>query len=276
MTPAYLAATTIPLHHARIGWENLARGAVIGASSVAAGSYIQAPISDQTFEWWQPGTALSIEWWSATFAVPTVVNYCAIAVHEIGSAGTNIFIEYDDGGGWTQVPGATLTPANDGAIMILFEDISCDAIRLAGIGGTFLPRIGVIYFGRILEMQRPVKWMGHTPTRFNRDFEKRPNKSERGQRLGVSLIREGLSGKFNIENLSEAWVRSTFDLFIVNSMRYGYFMSWRPDQFPDEVYFGWTDKPIIPVNSRGGQTRVMSVNWESDFHSPENVAAWTS
>jgi hypothetical protein len=59
-------------------------------------------------------------------------------------------------------------------------------------------------------------------------------------------------------------------------MRYGYFISWRPDQFPDEVYYGWTDKAIVPVNSQGGINRKMSVSWAMDCHSPENVQAWES
>ena len=170
MTPAYLAATAYPLLHARIGWENLARLATIAASSTNTGeSYLQAPISDQTFEWWQainlPAT------WAATFSAPQVVNYCGIAAHEIGSAGATVQVQTQNGGVWTDVTDATLTPTDDSAIMILFEDITCDAarIRITGAGGP--PRIGIIHFGHVLEMARPVKWMGHTPTRFKRDFE---------------------------------------------------------------------------------------------------------
>jgi hypothetical protein len=275
MTPAYIAATAYPLLHARIGWENLARLAAISASSTdGAEAYLQAPISDQTFEWWQ---AVNLPaWWAATFSTPQVVNYCGIAAHEIGSAGATVQVQYQTGGVWHDVTDATLTPTDDGAIMILFEDITCDAMRIRITGVSGAPRIGIIHFGRILEMTRPVKWMGHTPARFNRDFDKRPNTSDRGQRLGTSLTRLGISGQFNCDNLDETWVRNTFDNFIVNSMRYGYFISWRPDQFPAEVYFGWTDKPIVPTNSRGGVTRYMAVNWAMDCHAPENVQAWES
>jgi hypothetical protein len=275
MTPAYQAATAYPLLNARIGWENLARLAVITASSTdTAEAYLQAPISDNTFEWWQ-ATSLPA-WWSAEFSTAQIVNYCGIAAHEIGSAGATVQVQYETGGVWHDVSDAVMTPTDDSVIMFLFENIACDAmrVRLTGVSGP--PRIGIIHFGSILELTRPIRWMGHTPTRFNRDFDKRPNTSERGQRLGSSLIRQGLSGSFSVANLDETWVRSTFDSFIVNSMRYGYFISWRPDQFPSEVYFGWTDKPIKPVNSQGGTTRLMSVGWDADFHDPENVTAWVS
>lgn len=276
MTPAYLAATTIPLHHARIGYENLARGAVITASSVAPGSYLQAPASDQTWEWWQATSAHPNPWWGITFTTPTVVNYFAMAAHEVGSAGGTIWIQYDAGAGWVDVADSYLTPTDDSSIMILFEDITCNAIRAIGMGGSFSPRISVMQFGTILEMPRPVKWMGHVPAILNRNFDKRPNVSERGQRLGSSLIRQGLSGQFDVANLGEYWVRSTFDLFIRNCMRYGYFIAWRPDQFPDEVLYGWTDDPIKPVNSQGGVNRLMSVSWGMDCFDWENVTAWSS
>jgi hypothetical protein len=190
--------------------------------------------------------------------------------------GCTIHIEYDSGGGWTDIAGSISPCTEDCPIMILFEDITCNAVRvsIAGAGGH--PRIGIIHFGHVLELTRPIRWMGHTPARFKREFDKRPNESARGQRLGTSITRMGLSGEFDVENLDETWVRNTFDLFIVNSMKYGYFLAWRPDQFPDEVFYGWTDKPIIPVNSVGGVNRKMRVSWPMDIHYPENVTAWSS
>jgi hypothetical protein len=275
MTPAYIAATVYPQLNARIGWQNLARGAVITASSVAAGSYLQAPISDQTWEWWRP-TAGAGSWWAATFATTQVVNYCAIAAHELGSAGATIKVQADVGAGWVDVADAVLTPADDAPIMILFEDHAADAMRVVITAASQAPRIGIIHFGAILEMPRPARWMGHTPGVLNRSFTVRPNESERGQRLGNSLIRAGLSAAFEFSNLDETWVRSTFDLFMRNCMRYGYFISWRPDQFPDEVFYGWTDKPFAPTNSQGGINRRMSVSFPMDCFNYQNVTAWGS
>jgi hypothetical protein len=274
MTPAYLAATAIPLHHARIGWMNLARGEVLDASSTHADSFLYAPVSDQTWEWWQANNVPA--WWSVTFTTPHVVNYVGIAAHELGSYGNTVQVQYDAGGGWVDVPDAVLTPADDGAILIIFEDIIADAVRIYITGGTAAPRISVINVGKILEMVRPVKWMGHVPARFNRDYDKRPTVSERGQRLGASLIKYGLQASYSVANISEAWARNVFDLFIVNCMTYGYFISWRPDQFPDEVYYGWTDKPIVPSNSVGGITRLMAVDWNMDIHNPQSATAWGS
>jgi len=275
MTPAYLAATTQPLLNARIGWQNLARTAVITSSGVAAGASQYAPISDQTWEWWQCHH-VATSWWAATFTTPQLVNYAAIAAHELSSVGATVHVEVDVGGGWVDVADATVTPTDDSPIMILFEDIMADAIRIYITGASAPPRISVIHFGAVLEMPRPSRWMGHTPGILNRQFETRPNVSERGQRLGNSLLREGLAASFEFSNLDEHWVRTTFDLFMRNCMRYGYFLSWRPDQFPDEVLYGWTDRPFAPSNSQGGINRRMSVSFPMDCHNWQNVTAWSS
>ena len=165
---------------------------------------------------------------------------------------------------------------DDSPIMILFETIPCLGVRLVGWNSTFAPRVGVIHFGKVLEMPRPARWMGHTPGILNRQFETRPNMSERGQRLGNSLIREGLSAAYEFSNLDEHWVRTTFDLFVRNCMRYGYFMAWRPDQFPEEIFYGWTDQQFAPSNTQGGINRRMSVSWRMDCYNWENVAPWVS
>ena len=276
LTPAYLAATAQPLLHARIGWQNLARGAVITANGTASGTNLYAPANDQTWEWWQATTAPLPAYWAATFTTPQLVNYCGIAAHEAGSANMTLVLEYDAGGGWVEIADTTISPADDSPIMILFENIICNAIRIRAIAGDFAPRVCVIHFGKVLEMPRPARWMGHTPGILNRQFEVRPNISERGQRLGNSLIREGLAAAFEFSNLDEHWIRTTFDLFARNCMRYGYFISWRPDQFPDEVLYGWTDQPFPPVNSQGGINRRMSVGWRMSCHNWEGVTAWES
>lgn len=278
MTPGYIAATTQPLHHARIGWQNLARGAVITANGTAAGSNLYAPANDQTWEWWQGTLAPIPGFWAATFATPTTINYLAVAAHEGGSAQATFVIDYDAGAGWVEIPGSEFSPADDSPVMVLFENIVCDAIRIRGTGvpPLFFPRVCVIHFGKILEMPRPARWIGHVPGVLNRQFEARPNISERGQRLGNSLIREGLSAAFEFANLDEHWVRATFDLFMRNCMRYGYFIAWRPNQFPDEVLYGWTDQPFPPVNAHGGINRRMSVSWQMKCHNWQGVQAWES
>lgn len=274
MTADYIANTAYPLYFSRIGWQNLARTAVVTASSVAPGSYLQAPISDQTWEWWAPTSIPA--WWAATFPTTQLVNYCAIAAHELGSSGATVRVQYDAGGGWFDVPDAVVSPADDSPIMILFDDIPAIAMQIVITGASFSPHVSVIHFGKVLEMPRPARWMGHTPGILNRKFETRPNVSERGQRLGNSLIREGLSASFEFSNLDENWVRSTFDLFMRNCMRYGYFMAWRPQQFDDEVLYGWTDKEFAPVNSQMGVNRRMSVSFQMDCHNWQNVTAWES
>ena len=275
MTANYLVATTVPSWITRIGYENRARGELISASSEQTNTYKEACTSDQTFEWWQPSSLPA--WWEVDFQTPTEINYVGIAVHGLGSNSCTVKVQFYAVGAWWDVAGATATPTDDTPIMILFEDKNFERYRIY-ITGSGAPRIGIIYFGRILEMPRPVKWMGHTPAYFNRQIEKRPTTSERGQRLGTSIIRQGRQASFNVDLLSETWMRSTFDDFIMSAQQYGYFIAWRPTQFSDEVFFGWTDSAIIPSNTQGGLTRRMSVEWSMDIHVHDEAEyrAWSS
>lgn len=275
MTANYLAATTVDSWKTRIGYENRARGELITASSEASGTYKQACTSDQTFEWWQ--SASMPAWWAVEFTSPTTINYVGIAVHGLGANSCTVKVQFYAAGAWHDIAGAEATPSDDKPIMILFEDKTYSQYRIY-ITGSGAPRIGVIYMGRVLEMDRPVKWMGHVPAYFNRSFEKRPTTSERGQRLGTSIIRQGRQASFDANLISETWMRSTFDDFIVSAQQYGYFISWRPTQFADEVFFGWTEQPIIPENSQGGVTRKMSISWDMNIHVHDEAEyrAWSS
>lgn len=263
MTTAYLAATGVDSWKTRICYENLALGETLTASSEESGTFLEAVVSDQTWEFWQPDALPA--WWQVEFTGSTDIDYVAIAAHTLGSCGCTIKVQYDDGG-WNDVTGTSHSPTDDDPIIILFGSTSSTKFRLYITGSGDMPQIGVMYFGEVLELDRPAKWMGHTPSYFNWDIVKRPTASERGQRLGTSLIRQAREGTFNIDLVSETWMRSTFGPFILAAQRYGYFIAWRPTQFANEVFFGWTDSPIIPNNSKGGTTRKMSVSWDMTIH----------
>ena len=275
LTPAYILShtVTVPIWHTRIGWHTIARGGSVSASSNHASGYVQAPVSDQTFEWWQP-TSLPA-WWRVDAGEAADCDYIGIGAHDLGSKNCTIVVQSSQNDvDWTDIDGTTSLPGNDSDIMILFAETMARYYRLRIISGDDEPKIGVIYIGKALEMIRPVRWLGHSPTRFGRVIQKTANMSERGQRLGSSLIRQGLEANFEAHNLDERWVRSTLDQWIVNSQRYGYFIAWRPTQFPLEVFFGWTDQAIVPQNSQGGINRKITVNWPFTAHAGHEIGVY--
>lgn len=276
MTAGYISEATVPIWHTRLLYDQIARldAASINVSGTASGAFPEAPVTDQTWEWWEPDVLPG--WWEVDAGSNISCNAIGIAAHDLGTQGAQVIIQYSTNGvDYTQI--TTHSPSDDAPILFLFAAVSARywRVRIAS-GATAPPKMCVIYIGTDLAMQRPVKWNGHTPGVLNPRITKRPSMSERGQRLGTTLIREGFEASFTVENLRELWVRDRFLDFMRSAWRYGYFVSWRPADFPDEVLFGWTEDAIAPANAgsgdlpRDGATlddgRRMNVDWSLRAH----------
>ena len=266
-----------PVWHTRILSDNIARdGSVSASSNDSAEGHINAPASDQTFEWWRPNSMPA--WWAVDAGGSVDVDCVGIAVHDMPWNGATAQVQYsNNGSSWNDIDGAFIAPANESPIMILFKKQSARYWRVRFAGDFALPpRVGVIHIGKAIAMPRPVQWMGHTPGTLNANTIKRASQSERGQRLGTTVIRIGFDAAFTVDNLDEDWVRGYFAKFMRQARRYGYFIAWRPTQFPREVLYGWADDDIVPENAQGGTTRLMSVSWDMMAHGSydEQIYPW--
>ena len=279
--------------HSVILWQTIAR---MSAASISASStdtdeaYAEAPVSDQTWEWWKPSSMPA--WWKVDAGEAVTVDCIGIAAHNLSTQNCTVKVQYStNDSDWNDVTDATATPSTDAPVMILFAATSARYWRIyitSSDSPQSAPRICVIYIGEALEMQRPIKWLGHTPGVLNRRIEKRANESVRGQRLGTTLIRQGFQADFEVNNLPELWVRGDFDDFVQSAWRYGYFVAWRPEDFTDDVLFGWTEDPIIATNEGHGKLprssatttdgRRMSVSWSMRAHGgwEEGIVPWGS
>lgn len=152
-----------------------------------------------------------------------------------------------------------VNPGTNAPLLFLDEEREGRYLRLKlrGIGG--VPKIGVIYVGRTLDMQRPF-YGGHTPFKMSRDTEHYSPLSRNGQFLGQLVRANGIEGSVRFQHLTAAWVRSTLDPFIKASRSAPYFFAWRPATFPDEVVYGWNRNDIRPGNM--GRRDFMEVSWQ--------------
>lgn len=238
-----------PLTHARIGWQNLIRdGGVTQTGGEVEGFPADAVLRATTWERWKPASlpaTLTIDAGSAVSG-----SYLGIAAHTLGSNGCTVTYEYsNDGSEWIQIE--AFEPANDRAIMVLFTEIQAQYWRLT-IDGTTAPTVGVVYIGDVLVMQRRI-YGGHSPIDLSRTTEIRPNRSEKGQWLGRSIIRQGRATSFSWEHLTPAWYRDNFDPFVASAREYPFFISWYPDKYPEAVAYCWTNRDIQPSNMGTGK-----------------------
>lgn len=242
---------------ARIGYDNVLRGITPDVSSTESGFFAGALSNSLTNELWQPEsgeTVSTVEW---SFSSKSI-DYVGIAGHTLGSESGSVKITYstDNGSSYSDIceGGAsvcvtTVSPADDSAIMVLFETITgVTNLKLSFTWAGDEPSIGVVYAGTALVMQRPI-YGGHSPITLSRRVSRRPQAAEAGQWLGRSIIRRGFESTISWSNLEAAWYRANFDPFVKSAERYPFFLAWKPEDYPDEVALCWCNDDIKPVNS---------------------------
>lgn len=235
---------TIPLTHSRIGYDTFTLTGTATASSSQTDFPADAPLNSLTYEYWRPNTMPAT--WTLDAGSSKTANYFGIASHSLGSSGCSIVIASSpDNSTWTTID--SLTPTDDSPIMFLFANRTARYWRISISGGS-APSIGVVYVGSVLEMMRPC-FAGLSPINLSRITTIRPNKSEGGQWLGRSIIRNGSAMSVQYNNLGGQWYRTYFDPFVESARSAPFFYAWRPLDYPDAVGYVWTEKDIAPKNS---------------------------
>lgn len=236
------AETIQPLTHARIGYDSIARTGALTASSETFGFPAIAAREPDTYSAWRPASVPAT--WEIQSAQPEEVDFLGIASHDLYSSGAAVALESsDDGETWvTQYEAA---PGSDDPFMFLITPVTALYWRVRVTGA--VATIGVIYIGLSLAMQRPI-YGGITPITLGRETVIRPQTSERGQFLGRSIIRAGVSFQASWRHLLPAWYRENFDPFVLSARRRPFFIAWRPLSYPAEVGYMWTQGDITPSN----------------------------
>lgn len=161
----------------------------------------------------------------------------------------------------SDLPGLGLPVGDDDRpIMRMVQETTATRFRI-GLVGPSVPTVGVVRMGKALEMMRPV-YGGHVPISLSRSTVIRPNISERGQFLGNSVIRSGARGSWSWTNLTAPWVRRYLAPFITWARTRTFFLSWRPQDFPNEAAYCWTKADLNAANM--GQGNLMSFTLEAE------------
>lgn len=242
-------------------YDNQVANATVTPSTEAAGFDGDNTISGLTYNFWKP-TAMpaTIEYDNAAF---TAVDACGIAAHNLGSQGCGVTVQYWDGAAYQDID--TFYPVDDSAILFLFTLQAATKYRLSIVGDS-VPSIGVVYFGKRLEVTRRV-YGGHTPIVFSNNNTIRPNRSEGGQWLGRSVVRTGASVGIDFNNIEASWMRENWKDFVDGVVTNAFFMAWRPTAYPQEVGFCWTSNDVRASNL--GQAALMSTGLQVNVYNPQ-------
>jgi hypothetical protein len=240
-----------------ICYNNISSDATLTASTEDTDFDVENVQNNLTWNFWRPTAQPSdIEF---DLGSSQAVSYCGIAAHNCGTQGNTITLAYsDNGSSWTDVDNTT--PSDDSVIVFLITERSHRYWRLTFSSGS-VPTVGVVYFGTQLVVERRI-YSGHSPLTLSKKTVIRPQKSEGGQWLGRSKIRQGAQTTISISNLGASWFRTNFEPFINDAIDYPFFFAWRPTTYTDEVGYCWTTGDIVPVNN--GQAGLMNVSFTVD------------
>lgn len=222
-----LPANDEPLTHARIAHaNNWITGGTITASSTAANFFADGPDNSLTYEKWQPSSIAAT--WENNFGSSQDYDYCLIAAHNLGTTGCSLQVQTYASGAYTDlIPTTAIT--DDMPIFCIFSEQSDTRARIRLTVGS-APTIGVIKFGKALQMPRPI-FGGHDPLDLARQTIMRQNNSETGEFLGRSKQRVYTESSFDWTHLTSAWVRSNWKSFQTATEEEPFGIAWRPSSY---------------------------------------------
>jgi hypothetical protein len=250
-----LPAEEYPLNHARAGFQNVLKDAVITAS-YSENFYPQSVIDDVTYDFWRPESVESAVTFEAFLDRGYVIDYIGIAAHNLSDYDAEFSFQYHNGTDWVDLI-TDYAPVTNDTIMILFPQVFTARVRLV-INASDIFSIGIIYAGKAFAFERPF-FLGHRPLVLNRTTAIDHKITERGLDVGHYIIKKGASTKIAINNQSPQFMRSTFLQFLYAVRTRGFFFAWRPDTYPNDIAFCWTRETLAPKNN--GRKEMMDIDF---------------
>lgn len=185
------------------------------------------------------------------------IDYVAIAKHNLGSAEISYRV-------YTSADGTTFTPltpertvTDDSPIVEYFNPSTAPLFQIRFTGAA-APIIAHVRMGAVLILPRSI-YVGHAPGTISKVVERVSQVSAMGQFLGQIVTRTSYKTSVKQENVKPEFIRQHIKPFIAHvdgtrpddgTARGTFFFAWRPDFYPDEVMYAWTDSEIRPENQR--------------------------
>lgn len=253
VTAAYTAAATYPLNHARVGYQSWTQG--LAASSVAVSSELpdkprDGPLRADTVDKWKAVSGAST--WRVDLGVARPVDYVGLVADAVG---VQITVAYSADDITYTTFAAAVTPADSTPILLLDAAVSARYWRVSVASPVDL---ACVYIGQVLEMQRPF-FDGFSPLSLSRNTDTTASMTRGGQFVGQDIIRRGVSGSFELNNLKPDWYRANFDPMVRHLRTLPIFFAWNLKSAAGDVNFCWSADPIKPAmvaQTPGGRVSV--------------------
>jgi hypothetical protein len=238
-TAYYTVGTNEPLNHARILY------APLSGTITADGTNGAYAANNYTSQRWT--LAPGVNNWTLQTVTNAELDCVFIAAHNL--AGKTVTISTSDTAGGAHVTRATLTPADNSTIAVIFNNTTGYAymvreVRVSVSEGADIA-IGIIRTGKALQMPIPI-YGGHRPLNLNRVTEAQQQFSETGQWLGRIIKRRAVTSSYDWEYLKASWYDTYFEPFAQTLPLNPFCIAGNPSKIGSDVGFVWTDRDVEP------------------------------
>lgn len=174
------------------------------------------------------------------------VEYIGIAGHNLGTVGCILSVEDPS----TSPPTQLLEPrmiTTDSPIMLVFPSSAPSSISIRIQPGDAAPKIAVLYVGELLRMPTKI-YTDHAPINMALNPDTIGLRSENGNFLGIVELSDSRATNYKFVLMEPDFVRDEFKPFALFAKVNPFFISWRPDTYPDEVGYIWFINKPVPLN----------------------------
>jgi hypothetical protein len=224
-----------------IGYHNVVTTGNISSTTAAVGFPITNVANPATHLRWQAGVSTGDEHILINTGGATVIDYIAIAKHNLASAQVPIQI-FGHPGAIGLIGPVQLVDDAPTIFRIppsLYTSIEI-VLNLSAVPEGTAPQIAVIYAGKLLVLERGIKVdVVHVPITFGRRTRILNGTSESGNFLGRIVLSEHRESKAEFFGFTPIFYRNNVDAFLDAAQQVPFFWAWAPSEYPLETGYAW-------------------------------------
>lgn len=184
-------------------------------------------------------------------------NYIALAVHNLNGHLIKVLGATSDSPSDFVELFAEMQITNNGPLLLEFASGQYTSIQIridntaADVGDDF-KTIAIMHVGQLLRFGRGVKVDEHAVETRNKKVDSLAGYSEAGQYMGKLIRNEVKESKYDFSNITDEFMQDDFWLtFFLDQFAESepFFIAWAPDDYPDDVIFGWSSADIAPTQN---------------------------
>jgi len=231
-----------------IGYNNILETGTVTVTSEATGYEKENAFDWNSFDYWKASASGTV-YLTVDAGAATVVDYWALAFHDLADNSGTIKAQYSAGGSspfsWSDLD--TVQTPSDGKV--IFRPVTQQNVRyyrfeISSTGAA--SAIGALSIGQALTLPYGMQSPFITPT-YARNKKILNSITEGGQFVGRSV--QNMGQKFTIaqKGCTETWIEANWESLIDHIEIKPFFFLWDQENHPTEAAYAWANKFKYPT-----------------------------